>query len=206
MPIFQRRPNPPIYTDYRAYKPLLREDFKHLCAYCLLHEGQEGLGGGYQSFQIDHFRPVKVFPDLIAVYNNLCYACRWCNRAKWQTWPSEEQEASQYRFVDPCAEDLYKEHARLIAETGKLEPTSRPGDYTIRQIKLNRKIFKELRRKRIAAQEEIQQIKIKIARLKRDAAPQPQLFAALEERIETLEDRYINPKVPYEPADLLVEN
>jgi len=63
-----------------------------------------------------------------------------------------------------------------------------------------------LRRKRIAAQEEIQQIKIKIARLKRDAAPQPQLFAALEERIETLEDRYINPKVPYEPADLLVEN
>ncbi len=205
MPTFQRRVNPPIYADYKEYKPLLREDFRHLCAYCLLHEGQEKLGGGFQNFQIDHFRPVKTFPALIAVYDNLYYACRWCNRAKWQTWPSEEQQASQYRFVDPCAEDLYKDHARLIASTGKLEPISRPGDYTIREIKLNRKIFNDLRRNRIVAQEEIQLTKIKLSRLKRDRAPQAELIAALEENISTLEERYINPKVPYEPADLLVE-
>jgi len=206
MPIFHRRPNPPIYADYRKYKPLLREDFKYLCAYCLLHEGQEQLGGGFQNFQIDHFRPVKLFPDLIRVYDNLCYACRWCNRAKWQTWPSEEQQASDHRFVDPCAEDLYKDHARLIADTGKLEPISPAGDYTIREINLNRKIFKDLRRNRIVAQEQIEQTKIKLARLKRDATPQAELIEALERRIETLEERYINPKVPYEMADLLVEN
>ena len=206
MPIFQRRSNPPSYASYRAYKPLLREDFKYMCAYCLLHEGQEQLGGGFQYFQIDHFRPVKLFPALINVYDNLYYACHWCNRAKSETWPSEQQQVDQYRFVDPCAEDLYKEHVRLIPDTGKLEPKSRAGDYTIREIQLNRKIFQHLRRKRVAAQEEIEQIKIKIARLKRDAAPQVELIDVLQQRIEDLEERYINPKVPYEKSDLLVEN
>jgi HNH endonuclease len=206
MPIFQRRPNPPNYANYRAYKPLLREDFQYRCAYCLLHEGQAQLGEGFQNFQIDHFRPRNSFPELINVYDNLCYACRWCNRAKWQTWPTEEQLASGYRFVDPCAEDLYKEHARLIPDTGKLQPKTRAGDYTIREIRLNRGVFTDLRRDCTAAQEEIEQTRIKVARLKREAAPQVELIEALEKRIETLEERYINPKVPYEAAGLLVEN
>jgi hypothetical protein len=205
MPIFHRRPDPPIYADYKLYKQILREDFQHRCAYCLLHEGQEKLGGGFHSFQIDHFRPVKLFPYLVATYDNLYYACHWCNRAKWQTWPSEQQQAAQYRFVDPCAEDLYKDHARLIPSTGKLEPLTRPGDYSIREIRLNRKVFNDLRRDRIAAQEEIQQTRIKISRLKRVRAPQAELIAALETNIKALEERHINPKVPYEQADLLVQ-
>jgi hypothetical protein len=171
----------------------------------LLHEGQEGLGGGFHNFQIDHFRPRKLFPELINEYDNLCYACHFCNRAKWETWPSNEQLARGYRFVDPCAEDLYKEHARLIVDSGELEPTSPAGDYTIKEIRLNRQVFKDLRLKRIAAQEDIEQINIKIARLKREAAPQLELIEALQKRIETLQERYINPKVPYEPADLLVQ-
>jgi hypothetical protein len=168
MPIFKRRSHPPVYGNYKQYKPLLREEFNYRCAYCLLHEGQEGLGGGFHNFQIDHFRPVQTFPALVSVYANLYYACRWCNRAKWRTWPTEEQQASSFRFVDPCAEDLYKDHARLIATTGELKPTSPPGDYTIREIQLNRGIFKGLRRRRVIAQEEIQQTRIKIDRLKRD--------------------------------------
>ena len=205
MPIFQRRPNPPFYTDYRRYKPFLREDFRHLCAYCLLHEGHPQLGGGFQSYQIDHFRPRKTFPELVAVYDNLYYACRLCNRAKWEIWPTQEEQDSDWRFVDPCAEDLYKDHARLIPTTGKLDPISRPGDYTIRQIRLNRRVFKNLRRHRVTAQEEIQQCKIKLARLRREAAPLAELIDQLEQRIQTLEEQHINPKVPYEPADLLVE-
>ena len=202
MPIFHRRPSPPVYADYKRYKPLLREDFRYLCAYCLLHEGDE-LGGGFQNFQIDHFRPAKIFPDLVSTYSNLCYACRWCNRAKWDTWPSSEQQKSDFRFVDPCVEDLYKSHARLNASTGKLDAVSHPGDYTIREIRLNRKIFKDLRLRRIAAQEEIQQIKIRLARLKAEARPQTELISSLENNIRLLDERYVNPKVPYEPADLL---
>ena len=126
-------------------------------------------------------------------------------RLKSDTWPSEEQQVDRYRFVDPCAEDLYKEHARLVPETGKLEPRSRSGSYTIREIQLNRKIFKELRRKRIEAHEEIERTKIKLARLKRDAAPLESI-EILEKRIEELEERYVNPKVPYEKSDLLVKD
>lgn len=204
MPIFKRRPNPPIYADYRAYKPLLRQDFTNLCAYCLLHEGDEG-AGGFHAFQIDHFRPVEHFPNLKVVYSNLYYCCRWCNRAKWDTWPSPEEQARHFRFVDPCLEDFYKDHARLDASTGKLEALSPPGDYTIREIRLNRGFFNDVRRNRIAAQEQIQQIKIRLNQLKRQAMPKSELISALEHRIRLLDERYINPKVPYEPQGLLVE-
>src|SRR2546429_155966 len=150
MPIFQRRIDPPIYADYRAYKQILRQDFKHRCAYCLLHEGDE-YGAGFHNFQIDHFRPRFLFPQLEATYTNLYYACRWCNGAKSETWPSNEQANQSYRFVDPCLEDLYQDHARLDAATGKLLPKSNPGIFTVREIRLNRKMFTELRLRRIAA-------------------------------------------------------
>jgi hypothetical protein len=204
MPIFQHRSNPPSYSDYRSYKPLLRQDFANLCAYCLLHEGDEG-AGGFHAFQIDHFRPVEHFPQLEVVYDNLYYCCHWCNRAKWDTWPSAEEETKQFRFVDPCIEDFYKNHARLNASTGKLDPLSNPGDYTIREIRLNRGVFNKLRRKRIVAQEQIQQIKIRVSKLKSETRPKLELISALEHRIRLLDERYVNPKVPYEPPDLLVE-
>lgn len=175
-----------------------------MCAYCLLHEGDEG-AGGFHAFQIDHFRPVEHFPELEVTYDNLYYCCHWCNRAKWDTWPSTEQETQQFRFVDPCIEDFYKYHARLDSSSGRLDAVSRPGDYTIREIRLNRGVFKKLRRKRIIAQEQIQQIKLRVAKLKSETKPKLELISALEHRIRLLDEKYVNPKVPYEPPDLLVE-
>lgn len=204
MPIFQRRSNPPALQDYRGYKPLLREDFRNLCAYCLLHEGDE-LGGGYQHFQIDHFRPIKSFPRLIAEYQNLYYSCRWCNNAKSDTWPTFKQTQKGYRFVDPCAEDFYRQHAIVDIETGKLRSLSEPGYYTLREIRLNRSIFVELRRRRFRAQEQINSISIRLSELKKQQSPPVELIAALEENMLHLTERYINPKVPYEAADLLTE-
>src|SRR5437763_1920697 len=121
MPIFRRRPNPPSYSNYRRYKQILREDFDHRCAYCLLHEG-DPLGAGFHNFHIDHFRPKSKFPELVSTYANLYYACRWCNGDKNETWPLPEERQRRFRFVDPCAEDLYKTHAKIDAKTGKLEP------------------------------------------------------------------------------------
>src|SRR5438128_1356396 len=115
MPIFCRRPDPPSYSNYRLYKPILREDFRNRCGYCLLHEGDE-MGGGFQHFHIDHFRPRKTFPGLISTYANLYYACRWCNGAKSETWPSTEEQRLGFGFVDPCVEDLYTTHAKVDRE------------------------------------------------------------------------------------------
>jgi hypothetical protein len=169
-----------------------------------LHEGDEG-AGGFHAFHIDHFRPAEHFPHLELVYTNLYYSCHWCNRAKWDTWPSAAEEARGFTFADPCVEDFYKAHARLDASTGELEPLTTAGNYTIREIRLNRRIFKKLRRKRIIAQEQIQQTRIRLNQLKAEAQPKRELIAALEHRIRLLDERYVNPKVPYEPPDLLVE-
>jgi hypothetical protein len=204
MGIFRRRPDPPAYSDYRRYKPLLREDFEHRCAYCLLHEGGE-IGGGFQNFHIDHFRPRSKFGDLISIYSNLYYACRWCNGAKSETWPSTQEEQLGFGFVDPCVEDLYAKHARLDPSTGRLEPTSKPGKYTIREIQLNRRKFNELRKSRIEAEEIIQSTQARISRLERERNPKTELISVLKEKVALLAEKYINPKVPYELDDLLVE-
>jgi hypothetical protein len=203
--VFTRRSNPPPYSDYHQYKPLLRVDFEHRCAYCLLHEGDE-FGGGFHNFQIDHFRPSSLdqFAHLVSTYSNLYYSCRWCNRAKWETWPSDQQRANGYEFVDPCKEDLYKSHSRL-QEDGKLDPTTNAGDYTVREIRLNRKMFKRLRRRRIQAQAQIEQTRRNIARLSAEREPKHEIIADLQEKIAELVEKWINPKVPYEPDDLLVK-
>jgi hypothetical protein len=205
MAVFTRRPNPPSYANYHLYKPFLRVDFKYRCAYCRLHEGDQ-YGGGFHNFQIDHFRPhsLPAFTHLINEYSNLYYSCRWCNRAKWETWPSEQQRADGYEFVDPCKEDLYRAHCRL-KEDGNLEGTTHPGEYTVREIRLNRRMFKRLRKRKVEAQLRIEQTRRNIALLTAEREPKHEIIADLQDKISELTDRYINPRVPYEPKDLFVE-
>ncbi len=172
-----------------------------MCAYCLLQEGAP-ITGGYQSFQIDHFRPVAKFPRLIRDYWNLYYCCHWCNNAKSDTWPNNDQAKRGYRFVDPCVDDFYGKHARLDV-SGRLEALTTAGDFTIREILLNRKIFRDLRSRRAAAQMTIERIKLRLRQLAAEKEPRAELIAALEDQLNTLSSS-INPKVPYEPDDLLV--
>jgi len=202
MPVFQRHEQPPAFTDYHAYKPYLRRDFLYRCAYCLLHEGDEP-AGGFHSFHIDHFRPQKHFPLLGATYQNLYYACHWCNRAKWDTWPTQDELKKGYEFVDPCQEDLYLMHSVIDRNTGRIEPRSKPGEFTIRNIKLNRPVFMQLRKRRFEAQREIEECAQKIASLIETADSDVRDKAALlQEKIRLLDQKFINPKIPYEAADL----
>ncbi len=204
MPIFRRRADPPPESNYRQYKQLLREDFDCRCAYCLLHEG-DTYGGGFHNFQIDHFRPRTKFRELINTYSNLYYSCRWCNRAKDETWPSDEEQQRGFAFVDPCVEDLYTTHSKLNPNTGKLTARSKPGEYTIREIRLNRRMFKKLRKERIEAQEIIQSTQTRISRLEAQRHPKLELISSLKDKVTQLTEKYINPKVPYEATDLLVD-
>jgi hypothetical protein len=76
----QRRHGPAGYTNYRSYKPWLRDEHLYRCVYCLGREqwSQDGAGG----FGADHFEPKSSAPHRETEYTNLCYCCSRCNSRK----------------------------------------------------------------------------------------------------------------------------
>jgi hypothetical protein len=78
-PRSHRRHAPAGYAAYDSYRPWLRDEFTFRCVYCLIRE-QWGRDSG--DFDIDHFQPQRLRPDLSANYANLAYACRHCNGVK----------------------------------------------------------------------------------------------------------------------------
>ena len=72
---FVRHENPPYFQNYQDYRPFLRRDFRFFCAYC---ERNEFVLGGSEFFEIDHFRPVHLFPEHTSRYTNLYYVCGKC--------------------------------------------------------------------------------------------------------------------------------
>jgi hypothetical protein len=74
-----RRHGPRGYASYEGYRPWLRDEFTFRCAYCLKRESWGPITGEYD---IDHFQPERLRPDLTADYMNLVYACRRCNTVK----------------------------------------------------------------------------------------------------------------------------
>lgn len=133
MATFQRRkPAPVINGGYLLYRPFLREDFRHCCAYCLLHEFW---AGGERNFEIDHFRPASRFPHLIGEYENLFYACHVCNQVKSDHWVPPGLEAAGISLVDLCDSD-WGVHYRLELN-GTLEPLTASAYYTITTLRLN---------------------------------------------------------------------
>ena len=148
---FTRRESPPHFHDYRLYRAFLRRDFRQRCAYC---ERSEARLGGDEHFEIDHFRPQKLFREQITEYGNLYYACGKCNRTKGQVWPSDASLATGFRFADPCQEDMYVQHLREEND-GELQHLTNCGLYSCDQIRLNRPALIEWRRQRRQASAEV---------------------------------------------------
>ncbi|MFJ1269631.1 HNH endonuclease [Legionella lytica] len=94
-------------TTYRIYKPQLRIDFNYSCGYCKANEPE--IGGSKNSFQIDHYRPKKQFPELINNFQNLIYACRECNQYKSSYWPTRSQSLLQQKIINPKL-DKFEKH------------------------------------------------------------------------------------------------
>ena len=143
----ERGPDPGPFMKYRDYKPHLQSTFGFRCAYCLSHED---ILGRYDAMEIDHFRPRSVpkFKGLTNSWENLYYSCRLCNRHKSCHWPTAQQTARDFRFVDPCQDDP-DEHFRLTRDpdTGyrcRLRPQSCPGKYTADKIRLDRKQLRDV--------------------------------------------------------------
>lgn len=91
----------------------LAKDFGHRCAYC---DDLDAYGGGYRAYHVEHFAPKEKFPALQFDYDNLLYSCPWCNRSKWDRWPSDDSKVNtvgEEGFIDPCSEEYDKHLERL---------------------------------------------------------------------------------------------
>jgi len=75
----QRRHGLAGYSAVESYRPWLRDEFGFRCVYCLQRETWGRTTG---EFELDHFKPQSLNPQLRLDYLNLLYACRRCNGAK----------------------------------------------------------------------------------------------------------------------------
>lgn len=194
MAIILRKEKPRLYKRYQSYKPYLRKDFNHRCAYCTLHEGELG-GGGQGSFCVEHFRPKRKFPELECTYSNLYYACRRCNSYKSDTWPSKKLINKGFFFVDPCKEDLYEKHTKEF-KNGALKHTTNAGNYTIEKIRLNSKFLVKIRKQRSEACKQIDKLHSDLASLRRQGIASPEYIDLIEKQIELLRDSFLTPLIP----------
>lgn len=118
----------------KTNKKYLAQDFDHRCAYC---DDWDKYNGGMRSYHVEHFAPKEKFPDLKYTYDNLLYACPYCNEAKSDKWPSDKAEISvvgDKGFVDPCTEEYYAYIYRN--EDGSIGYNGKLGEYIYNELNL----------------------------------------------------------------------
>ena len=119
----------------RTNKKYLAIDFKHRCAYC---DDLDTIYGGQRLYDVEHFAPKEKFPGLKFAYDNLLYACTFCNNSKSDDWPSEDSAISvvgECGYIDPCHKEYY-EHLDRNENTGKIYYKSNLGEYMYVHLKL----------------------------------------------------------------------
>lgn len=115
--------------NYTKYEPELREDFHHICGYCGKSEAVSKKG-----FEIDHFIPQTLAPELRDCYGNLVYACFTCNRKKGSKWPTNDITMAHNRSVGFCdpATDEFDSHLKRDS-SGKIISCSDVGEYMLKK-------------------------------------------------------------------------
>ena len=117
----QRCHEPRGYAGYESYRPWLRDEFAFRCVYCLK---RETWGQVTSEFELDHFEPQALNPELRLDYLNLVYACRRCNAVK-----RDQTVADPFRV-------LRSQHVTTHPD-GSLRPHDRETERLIRQLDLN---------------------------------------------------------------------
>jgi hypothetical protein len=139
-------------TGHALYRPCLRLDFAFRCAYCLAHESEVGPSDNYGGFEVEHFRPKgrREFRRFANRYTNLLWACHACNRAKSDSWPTDEETSRGMRFVDPSVEALGAflalDGVRVGVAAAAAEPQA--AEFMIDMINLNSAVHQRRRRRR----------------------------------------------------------
>lgn len=121
-----RRISPGPYQDYKSYKRHLAEEFRGQCVYCRMPHAIKGP----ESFGVDHYRPVKVFPALRCEYSNLYFACAPCNSRKGSYWPVSAGPL----IPNPCDDEM-KRH--LCFDGPRVVSESSRGDFAEKLLDLN---------------------------------------------------------------------
>ena len=128
-------------NDYRLFRSEVREDFRATCGYCLL---EEKWAAGRENFELDHFRPQSLFPQLAMSFHNLYWSCHVCNNVKRGRWPSMALLELGIGFVDLCASNFSDHFVEQFS--GKWRGKNLSARYTIDALRLNRPHLVELRR------------------------------------------------------------
>lgn len=118
----------------KTNKKYLAKDFEHRCAYC---DDLDKYNGGERSYHVEHFAPKEKFPELKFTYDNLLYACPYCNESKSDAWPSDEATINVVNnegFLDPCKDEYYKNLYRN--EDGSIGYSTELGKYIYTKLNL----------------------------------------------------------------------
>ena len=116
-------------------KKYLAIDFEHRCAYC---DDLDSISSGYKSYHVEHFAPKEKFPELKFQYDNLLYACPYCNCSKNDDWPSNDPKVNvvdNKGYIDPCTQEYY-EHLGRDEKTGNIIFKTELGEYMYNQMQL----------------------------------------------------------------------
>ena len=108
-----------VWKTNKTNKKYLAIDFDNRCAYC---DDLDKIYGGKRTYAVEHFAPKEKFPELEYVYDNLLYACSYCNGSKSDDWPSDDSKKNivgDCGYIDPCSDEYYK-HLDRDEESGKI--------------------------------------------------------------------------------------
>lgn len=122
------------WTTNQSNKKRLIIDFEHKCAYC---DDLDKYAGGSKTYHVEHFAPKDKFPELEFYYDNLLYACPYCNISKSNKWPSDQYSVNvvdNIGFVDPCNHE-YNEHLKREND-GSIGFKTDLGEYMYYELKL----------------------------------------------------------------------
>jgi hypothetical protein len=127
----ERIHGPDGYSSYERYRSWLRDEFTFRCAYCLKREAWGTVTG---DFEVDHFQPQSLAPNLKLNYVNLVYACRRCNLIKLDQ-----------QVVDDPLTTLWSDSTIVWAD-GSITSNRTETKRLIRQLDLNSGTMREFRR------------------------------------------------------------
>jgi len=125
-----RRHGPAGYSAYESYRPWLEDEFYFRCVYCL----NRMVWSPTNIWAIDHLVSQEEAPQLECEYDNLVFACQFCNRQKLSN-----------RVPDPCR-IAYGDCLR-VESNGTVTALNAHGRRLASVIRLNHPRFIEERRK-----------------------------------------------------------
>lgn len=160
----------------KTNKKHLAIDFKNRCAYC---DDLDEYNGGSRVYHVEHFAPKEKFPELKYVYDNLLYACPYCNGSKSDKWPSDSADINvvgDIGFLDPCYDEYYKHLYRK--DDGSIGYSTDLGKYIFNELNLGLKRHKILYRQS-ELNELIEKTQKKIDRMKENGEDVAEMETAL---------------------------